>query len=201
MSNVARSRGHGFGGGLYLSFDSDAVLINNVVANNRARDGGGGLYIEESSPRLLHTTIAHNSGGKGDGVYVADTATVFMTNTIIVSQTVGITVTAGGSVTLNGVLWHRTPTTVSLASAGTASVQNQHLGAPVFVDADLGDYHIGPASAAADQGIDAGVDVDMDGEPRPAPSGTRPDLGADEVPQRRVYLPMVLRESLGSAER
>jgi hypothetical protein len=41
--------------------------------------------------------------------------------------------------------------------------------------------------------VDAGVNNDVDDELRPAPAGTAPDLGADEVCQWRVYLALVVR--------
>jgi hypothetical protein len=49
-----------------------------------------------------------------------------------------------------------------------------------------------PASAMTGRGMDAGVNNDADGDPRPAPEGTYPDLGADEIRQSRIYLPLVL---------
>jgi hypothetical protein len=47
-------------------------------------------------------------------------------------------------------------------------------------------------SAAVNEGVEAGVTVDIDGEPRPG--GLRPDLGADEFPQWVVFLPVVTRD-------
>ena len=35
--------------------------------------------------------------------------------------------------------------------------------------------------------------ADIDGDPRPIPAGTLPDLGADEIRQHRVYLPLLLK--------
>ena len=49
---------------------------------------------------------------------------------------------------------------------------------PNYRAPDAGDYHITLGSAAIDQGTDAGVQVDMDGEPRPQGNGF--DIGADE---------------------
>ena len=64
-------------------------------------------------------------------------------------------------------------------------------GDPAFVDPEAGDYHIGPDSAAIDAGVESGVTVDIDGEPRPAGRGY--DIGADESSWRHLYLPLVLR--------
>jgi hypothetical protein len=36
-------------------------------------------------------------------------------------------------------------------------------------------------------GIDAGVNDDIDGDPRPMPVGTAPDLGVDENPTLRYF--------------
>lgn len=76
-------------------------------------------------------------------------------------------------------------------SAGTVSVRAD----PAFVDPDAGDYHIGPGSAATNTGVDAGVNDDIDGGPRP--DGCFFDIGADELitgrPCHRTYLPLVLR--------
>ena len=72
---------------------------------------------------------------------------------------------------------------------GTANYR----GDPDFVDADAGNYHIGPGSAAIDRGVNAGVLRDIDNEPR---LGT-PDLGADEYwapgALKTIYLPLILR--------
>jgi uncharacterized repeat protein (TIGR01451 family) len=170
-------------GGMGLS-DSDAVLTNTIVADNHAYTAGSGLCIGGSSFRLLHTTIARNTGGDGSGVYVTDgdtQARVFLTNTILVSQTVGITVTTGNTATLEGTLWGSGAwaNEGDWGGAGTVVTGTVNLrGDPAFVDPDAGDYHIDAGSAAIDAGVDAGVAVDVDGEPRPLYNSY--DIGADE---------------------
>jgi hypothetical protein len=99
-----------------------------------------------------------------------------MTDTILTGHTVGISVTGGNTVTVNGILWHNTPITVSKATTAVVSVQNQYAGDPAFA-AD--GYHLTASSAAADKGVNAGITVDIDGEPRPVGAGY--DLGADEM--------------------
>ena len=50
--------------------------------------------------------------------------------------------------------------------------------------ADSGDYHLATGSRCVNGGLEAGVRLDLDGQPRPAPyTGGRalPDIGADEV--------------------
>jgi hypothetical protein len=172
-----------FGGGLYLQ-TSAATLINMVVADNWAGINGSGLYIyADSRPRLLHTTIARNGGGDGSGVYVdtiGGASTVWLTNTILVSQTTGIFVAEGSAALMSNTLWDGTG--ANWSGAGTLTHSGDTAGDPAFVDPAAGDYHIGPASAAVDRGVAAGVTADKDGRPRDA----RPDLGAYELAALRV---------------
>ncbi len=178
--NVARQ-----GGGIYLAA-SDATLVNNLLVGNRASGRGGGVYVRGGSPRLLHTTFAQNEGD--EGVYVtqaysgAGYATVALTNTILVSHPVGIAVTAGSTATLEATLWGDDGwrNGADWAGAGAILTGARNLWRdPAFVAPALGDYHLGPETAARDAGVDVGVSVDLDGEPRPMGHG--PDLGADEL--------------------
>jgi len=193
--NVVISNTADTGGGLSL-MGSNATLINNVVGDNRASSAGSGLSIGGSSPRLLHNTIARNTGGDNTGVYVSGGgyggySTVVLTNTILATHAVGIRVTDGNTVTVNGVLWdNSTPITISQSSAVTLTVQNQYTGDPAFAPDG---YHLMPRSAAIGKGVDAGVTTDIDGDSRPAPAGTHPDLGADEVSQQQIWLPLITR--------
>jgi len=188
-NTVAANTAGYVGGGLHLDF-SDATLINNVIAGNRVECKGSGLHIEGSSPRLLHTTIARNSGGDGSGLYATDgyrhpygySSSVALTNTILVSHTTGVCVTAGNTVTLEATLWGTDTwaNETDWGCGGTVITGSVNIwGDPVFVAPHAGDYHIGPGSAAIDVGVNAGVTVDIDGEPRPVGAGY--DVGADEL--------------------
>jgi hypothetical protein len=187
----------GSGGGLCLMGEGNATLVNNLVADNQANSLGSGLYIASSSPRLLHTTIARNTGGDGSGVYIDLGVTVVMTNTILVSQTVGITVAANSTATLIGTLWGSGAWANGTNWSGDGVIVTGTVnvfGDPGLVDPDAGDYHIGSGSAAIDAGVNAGVRMDIDNQPRPYQA---PDLGADEYWPPGVlkyfYLPIVLK--------
>lgn len=180
-------------GAICLS-SSNIILTNTIIADNLSGVAkGAGLSLGYSSATIRHTTIARNTGGDGSGIHVANGSTVALTNTILVSQTTGITVSAGNTAILEATLWG-----VDLWANGTdwggdgaiLTGTTNVWGNPAFVDPETGDYHIGPGSAAVNTGIDAGVDEDMDGEPRPAGAGY--DLGADEV-WYKIYLPLVIR--------
>ncbi len=102
---------------------------------------------------------------------------------------------AGNTATLEGTLWGSGAWANIADWGGTGTVVTGSVnirGDPAFVDADNGDCHIGPGSAALDKGVDAGVSTDKDNEPR---FYVDPDLGADEYwppgALKRIYLPLV----------
>jgi hypothetical protein len=171
------------GSGLYLR-SSNATLINDLVADNQITDrfvmlgADCGVYVAGSSPHLLHTTIARNTGGAvGTGVCVhtwPSPSSVVMKNTILASHTLGIEVQADSTADLDGVLWYAN-SGGNTGGVGVIIVNNAVNGDPAF-DAD--GYHLTSDSAAIDEGVDAGVADDIDGQVRPY-NGI-PDLGADE---------------------
>lgn len=181
------------GGGVYL--DSDNVsLVNNVVVDNRltGSGSGAGVYLAGATARFVHTTLAHNSGGNGEGIYLWSGAS-WLINTILVSHTVGVEVRAGGMAELTHTLWGMGTWAneydwINNGTLVTGTLAFNWWEEPGFVDPGNGDYHIGPASAAIDRGVDAGVATDIDGDPRLG----APDLGADEF-VAYVHLPLVLR--------
>lgn len=181
-SNLILSNTAGlYGGGLHLYVRSDPIMTNTVIADNHAEASAGGLYVWNSMPRLLHTTVARNGSGDGSAIYIRGDVgadySVELTNTLMVSHGVGISVSAGGVLRVNGVLWDReTVDRVSSSPVSTdVTLRNQHVGDPAFAPDG---YHLLPGSDAIDRGVETGVDVDLDGEPRPR--GAAADLGADE---------------------
>jgi hypothetical protein len=197
--NVIRFNQAGTGGGIYLVNLASARMTNTVLSDNTVTSGGSGLVAAGAYARLVHTTLARNSGADGSGVYVTGSGFsagyVTMTNTIAVSHTVGITVYNSGSpmvptnkAYVDGVMWYDNGQNVG-GSLGEITVTHAYTGAPGFRPDG---YHLGPASAAIDLGLEAGVATDIDGETRP--TGLAPDLGADEA-WRRTFAPVVLRNS------
>lgn len=181
-----------YGGGLYF-WGSSPFLTNVVVTDNSANEPAGlgaGITLFWSAPTVVHTTLARNSGGDGSGVCILGTADtpsrMTFTNTILVDHTVGVTVAAGSTATLKATLWQAN--TVDWDGAGTIMHTKDRRGNPSF-GAD--GYHLTPASAAIDRGVNARVTADVDGGPRPY--GAAPDLGADEVWVRRMHLPVLVR--------
>jgi hypothetical protein len=188
------------GAGVWFA-SSQGTLVNNMVVDNRAESavsGAAGLQVAGSDLRVLHTTIARNRGGRVGGLlltnFEAEHSSVAMTNTIIVGHTVGIEAGFDDVATLEGTLWGAEEWANAVDWSGTVVTGTVNVwGAPRFADPDGGDYHILASSAAAGAGVDIGVSSDFDDDLRPAPEGTLPDLGADEVSQRSVYLPLIVK--------
>ncbi len=191
-SNIIRSNSAGNNaGGLYLS-GAAATLVNNVIIDNRCKHVGSGVMViwTQQPLSIKHTTIARNQGGDGSGLHITGVpgyvSTVYLTNTIISDHQVGITVTSGSQVTLNTTLWHDNQ--VMMGGSGTIHHNRDRYGDPRFAPDG---YHLGPGSAAIDQGVDAGVLLDVDGQTRP--QGSAFDIGADEYNAAaafKMYLPL-----------
>jgi putative cofactor-binding repeat protein len=184
----------GYGGGVYLNRTGGPGLTNNVVADNHLGNSGNGsgLFLYDTDLRLLHTTLAHNTGGAGQGVYALAGATVEMTNTILVGHAVGVhAFGTNTTIELKATLWWDTETWALATDGGAVNPQapNWHA-TPGFVDAGNGDYHLSFGSPAIDVGITASVPRDIDGDARPI--GLAPDLGADEA-WLWTFLPVVRR--------
>jgi hypothetical protein len=119
---------------------------------------------------LIHTTFTEN---QNRSVAVDGASTAFFTNTIIANSYLGLKVDAGGQVQMAQTLWDNNNTHID----GVVTEVGHLEGQAAF---DLDGYHLTEFSAALGQGVDAGLNDDIDGEARPQPAGSQPDLGADE---------------------
>jgi len=170
-----------YGGAVAVSQGSIFTLTNNIITGNQAGSQGDGLRVSgtdayPSIGALLHNTIADNVGSSGEGLYIGNYITLSLANSIIAGHTVGITNTnpASSIVTADHTLFDGNGTDYGSGVTST----NEVSGNPAFVAPATDDYHILFGSAAIDQGVDAGVTDDIDGDPRPIGAGY--DIGADE---------------------
>jgi len=95
---------------------------------------------------------------------------------------VGISVSVGSVASLEATLWGAGAWANDAESHvdGTLLRTDPNVyGNPAFVDPSNSDFHIGLGSAAIDRGVDVEVYLDFDQEPRP--SGAGYDIGADEL--------------------
>jgi Periplasmic copper-binding protein (NosD) len=176
------------GGGLFLA--GPARLVNNWVYSNTSAVGGDGIALMDPGPmEIYHNTVADNGGDNGVGIELRGGA-IYLYNNLIVGHGTGITTTDPTQTAwdYNGFYDNQT-------AYGHGLIVGPHdvMGDPCFINRAAGDYDISVASPMAGAGTTVDVALDMHGDPRPAPAGTLPDLGADEVSQQHLYLPIVLR--------
>ncbi len=196
LDNRASERLYGYGGGLYIDSDTTFTMTNNIVARNIANSHGGGMAFASGPSQpvtgtLLHNTFVANNGGNTANGRIAidiDQAHVDLTlvNNIIAIQEHGVYVARGSRATLHNTLFYAN---LAGAVAGPGDIENHDalMGRDPLLTAD---YHLRPGSPAIDAGMDAGVNVDIDGQPRPL--GAAPDIGADEYYQRRLFFPRIV---------
>ncbi len=160
------------GGGIFL-IGSSPLITNNVILDNQASDDGGGIYCQNfSSPRIVNNTLVANSASTGGGLAARLACFPTVANTILWGDSPNeITTQAFSAVTA-------TFCDIEGGFAGQGNINAD----PLFVTA--GDYHldnispcIGAGSVVADM-----PGTDIDGDTRPNPPGSNPDIGADENP-------------------
>lgn len=193
LDNNAAERG----GGLYIvaSSSSNFDLDNLVIAGNAGAKGAG-IYLASGRPTLRHLTLAGNDGGDATGLYIAEYGGALiwteLESSIVADQDVGIYIASTEEATANSTLWYEV---ASKSSGSGVLTDNDPLGGdPSFTDPAAGDYHITGDSAAKDGCAGAGLDHDMENDPRPG--GLGPDCGADEIMESGLVLTKQAGQSL-----
>jgi hypothetical protein len=183
------------GGGL-LVFEGPARVVNNFIYSNTSTVGGDGIALANGAGavQVYHNTVADNGGATGVGIEVLGLlAEIHLYNNLIVGHVTGIGAPTGTQSSLDYDYNGFFDNDAAYAPGLSGGIHDVH-GDPHFVNSASGDYHISPDSTMVERGHDLGLDNDIDGDPRPDPINTPPDLGADEV-SHRVYLPLVLRNA------
>jgi len=157
------------GGGVAVQGNGNVTLVNNCIFQNNAGSDGGGIYVGIDWPPagqtvLLHNTIADNGQS---GIWVRNYANLTLTNNLLSGHANGISQSnsSNGTISANTNLFWNTSDPI----VGINPIQKDPLLTPNF--------HLSSNSPAINAGIDAGVAVDIDGNPR---NEGRPDIGAYE---------------------
>lgn len=197
--NSARSGGAGI-----QFYHADGTVKNALIADNSGDGKGGGLVFDGSSPTFTNVTIAGNrTTGNGGGLNVSYMSQPTLVNSIVwgnsPEQIYFDTDWPGEAVTIEYSDIQGGAAGIVTNGQGPVNWGNGNLDtSPRFVRPGLGNYRLANNSSCIGAGQVAGApNTDIEGNPRPNPAGSNPDMGAYENPlgltvsSRKVYLPMV----------
>ena len=161
-------------------------ITNTLFARNTGAGGEAIGIATSGQATIVNSTIATPTVAALSAIHVV-IGDIFITNTLIASHTTGVLQQpfGGGSVSMNTMFFPG----VDTPGFNTAAPVNVITGASPFVDPAHDDYHLAAGNAAINSGIDAGAEVDYDGDPRPQLG--KVDIGYDELMPRKVFLAAV----------
>jgi hypothetical protein len=205
LENVIVAHNSAGNGGAGIQFyHVDATIRNALIADNSGRGGkGGGLHFDGCSPTFINVTVVGNrTAGQGGGLNISYMSQPTLVNSIVwgnsPEQIYFDTDWPGEAVTVE----------YSDIQGGAAGIVTNGQGpvywgsgnmdaSPRFVKIGLGNYHLADDSPCISAGNAAGApSTDIEGNSRPDPVGSNPDLGAYENPLEfwpswKIYLPIM----------
>ncbi len=182
------------GGGMYLE-NSSPTFVNSLIENNSGL-WSGGIYCENSNPVFINTTITQNTGESGGTITAVNNSNPILINSILWEN---LPAEIYFSETEN-------PNSVYLVNSaiqgGEEGIETNDNGTvhwldgnidenPLFLNPDEYDFHLQDISPCIGSGINEieingtwfyAPEFDIEGNPRPAPAESMPDMGAYENP-------------------
>ncbi len=201
--------GRFWGVGLALQYvDNMSIIKGNKILSNFYGAGnceGGGVFIYSAAPLVINNIIAYNSAHIGAGISVNHSRARMINNTIVKNHAQD----AGGGfcghlrsypLIMNSIIWGNTApkdTAVTISTLDTLEIIHSNIQGgfdgpgnfnmnPQFSDTL---FHLAEDSPCLGKGIIAykfgdiwcdSPDCDIEGNPRPNPSFSNPDIGAFE---------------------
>ena len=199
---VAHNSARGNGGGIQF-YHADGAITNTLIAGNAGGSGGGGLYFDGSSPIFFNITVVGNwTTGHGGGLNVSYMSQPTLANSIVwgnsPTQIYFDTAWPGEAVTIEYSDIQDGEEGIVTNGQGPVYWGDGNVNVmPRFVNVGLGNYHLRNDSPCIGAGKLAGAPIiDIDGNLRPNPAGSNPDMGAYEnplgLPQGlKLYLPII----------
>lgn len=189
-------------GAAVFAFRAHLFVRSNLLAFNTGPETISVDSQESSNLMFVNNMIVENQGnafaiGSSQGQAVS-----FLHNTLVNNAGSGLILSSSTSgMIANNIFQGHSKESINMGSPSTATVTNNlfwqnasnpNLGANAILEDPMLDstYHLTPGSPAIDLGIAWTVTEDIDGDPRPV---GLPDIGADEILQRLLFLPQVMR--------
>mgnify|MGYP000878029277 FL=1 len=185
----------GQGGGLYCWYS--APVLTNVLITKNSAVYGGGVYLGQqgSGAKLTNVTIADNIGSYGGGIYL-NLANGELTNKPMI---------------INTIIWNNLPKQIYFSSennswemdisfsdiqGGKDSIVTNDNATINWTEGNIdlepllhSDYRLDEYSPVIGAGTSTGAPLtDLDGNPRPNPEGSNPDMGAYESSRAKRLL-------------
>lgn len=171
-NNIIYNNTAPYGGGILCYSNANAVIVNNTISNNiSSLEGGGIFFTGNSDPILINNIIYGNSAPEGSQVYINDAnSDPFFVYCDI----------QGGKAGFRG---------SGVGGNYSGLYENNIDTIPYFLDVNGDDFRLSDYSPCIGAGIDsieiAGIwyyapPFCIEGNPRPNPSGSMPDIGACE---------------------
>lgn len=195
-SSSMQASGAGFTGG--WGTVANCLFAGNTAGSDSMNASGTGLsVIQDARVNVVNCTFADNEANAATALSMRTGGQAWLTNCIIWGNT-GLPISLVTASWPTGChLW----VNHSLVEHGAGSINisdslsNLHWGVgnldedPQFADSASGDYHLTAMSHCINAGIDSievggrlirAPNTDLEGNPRSAPAGTQPDMGAYE---------------------
>jgi hypothetical protein len=207
-----RDNNNGDGGGIFVetyglppATQSNFTMRNNFICNNIAGSArGAGIWMQNTYGYIVCNSIAGNMGTQtrwmctnlGSGIYISHWA-VFGNNRIFLANNIvwcnwgyhnGNIVESGAPIGGTGIAAFSCDVHGSTAGwpGGVSGIRNNIVDIdPAFASILTGDLHLSDNTSPLVNGGDSTFTPidDFDGQSRPLPVATNPDIGADEVSQ------------------
>jgi len=185
-----------FGGGITCRNDSDARIVNCLIAANDAGDCGGGLYVYHAEPRLWSSTLSGNRSKFGGGIYVGRVSDLGVVNCVLWGDraseagnevALGTRVERGGTIGIRHCDVEGGKEGVFIGFGGRLFYFEGNIDSdPEFVNMGNGDYRLSHGSPCIDAGhneyVPEGIETDLDGKPRFVDDPNTYDTGRGDPP-------------------
>jgi N-acetylneuraminic acid mutarotase len=188
----------GHGGGVSINNGSNPVIKNNLIYENHSA-GGGGITVYQSNPVFINNTIVQNFADSHGGAACIIGCSPQFVNTIIFGNNspVGSQIHCASGAEPNFYYCNIQGGSGAFARDGVnggsynGMYQSNIDKAPLFVNPTSDNYRLSDASPCIGAGSDSiqintnwyrAPHSDNDGNVRPNPVGSKPDIGAFESP-------------------